>query len=278
MVRVSQEQPQENQIEKQIENPSSEQPIELAGPSSAVPAPSTDLVSSTLDTRARDVKLWLPSLNAPPPPRPALGEEYFAPTASEAQRAFAGQVAHREKLTDAPLLTKSLREREQKQIKNERLARFPITRIRIKFVNQSMLEGSFPSTSTISDVYQFLNNSLLDEASVQNFILYQTPPRREFRLTDPKVRSSNLLDLQLAPSSVLLIKFQTDSYNHASNPPPLLSELLKTAEPLPLPPTYESGASDQAKDSTLEKGKQKIDEILKSGAKVPKWLQNLKKK
>jgi tether containing UBX domain for GLUT4 len=112
-----------------------------------------------------------------------------------------------------------------------------------------MLEGSFPSTSKISDVYQFVKESLQEDVRTKPFILCrshlsrrsptwlwfparstlknltipsfyffycipdQTPPRREFLLKDAKIRSSNLLDLQLAPSSLLLIKFTDEIYN-----------------------------------------------------------------
>ncbi|PLW42943.1 hypothetical protein PCASD_04685 [Puccinia coronata f. sp. avenae] len=243
-------------------------------PSSAVSV-SSSATTHPSNHLAKEVKVWLPSANAQPAPRPVLGDDYFVPTAAEAQRAFSSQVASREKLTDAPMLTKNLREREQNQKKNEKLARFPITRIRIKFGDRSMLEGSFPSTSKISDVYQFVKESLQDDVRTKPFILYQTPPRREFLLKDAKIRSSNLLDLQLAPSSLLLIKFTDEIYNHSSNRPPLMQELLDSAQPLPSPPTFEPESSAKQTDNTLEKGKQKVDDILKSGAKVPKWLQNL---
>ncbi|KAA1131969.1 hypothetical protein PGTUg99_034994 [Puccinia graminis f. sp. tritici] len=265
---------------KQSLLPSSEpsrEPSPSAAPDSKTSTPSA-VTSHPSDHLAKEIKIWLPSENAQPAPRPVLGDEYFVPTAAEAQRAFSGQVASREKLTDAPMLTKSLREREQNQKKNEKLARFPITRVRIKFGDRSMLEGSLPSTCKISDVYQFVKESLLEDVRTKPFILYQTPPRREFLLTDPKTRSSNLLDLQLAPSSLLLIKFTDETYNHSTKPPPLLPELLSAAQPLPPPPTFEAEKGSKQTGNTLEKGKQKVDDVLKSGAKVPKWLQNLKKK
>ena len=176
------------------------------------------------------------------------------------------------------MLTKTLREREQNQKKNEKLARFPITRIRIKFADRSMLEGALPSTCKISDVYRFVKESLLENVRTKPFVLYQTPPRREFLATDSKINTSNLLDLQLAPSSLLLIKFTEEIYNHSTNPPPLTPELLSAAQPLPLPPTLDAQNGSQPTGNTLEKGKQKVDDILKAGAKVPKWLQNLTKK
>ncbi|KAI9612489.1 hypothetical protein H4Q26_007646 [Puccinia striiformis f. sp. tritici PST-130] len=230
------------------------QPSQTPMSSSETPSTSASATTQPSNHLAKEVKVWLPSANAQPAPRPPLGDEYFIPTAAEAQRAFSGQVANREKLTDSPMLTKTLRERELNQKKNQKLARFPITRIRIKFGDRSMLEGSFPSTSKISDVYKFVKESLSEDVRTKPFILYQTPPRREFLLKDQKTASI---------------------YNHSSKPPPLTSELWRTAQPLPAPPSLEPESGSKQTDSALEKGKHKIDELLKSGAKAPKWLQNL---
>jgi len=47
----------------------------------------------------------------------------------------------------------------------------------------------------------------------------QTPPRRELRASDLKLKSQSLLSLQLAPSSMLYIKFEQDeSLNGMSTP------------------------------------------------------------
>ncbi|MBW0472255.1 hypothetical protein O181_011970 [Austropuccinia psidii MF-1] len=240
-------------------------------------SPTPDMAKALPDSRhlATDVKIWLPSDHPQPAPKPALGDDYFVPTASEAQKAFSGQVAQRERLTDAPLLTRSLREREENQKRNEKFSRFPLTRIRIRFGDRTMLEGTLESKCTISDVYKFVQECLRDDVGIQPFVLYQTPPRREFLSTDPKAKLTSLLDLQLAPSSLLYIKFSEGSYNHTTNPPPLLPDLLEKAEPLPSPPQTDDAISSV---STLEKGKQKAEELLKSGAKVPKWLKNFKKK
>lgn len=52
------------------------------------------------------------------------------------------------------------------------------------------------------------------------FSTYQTlcfhidqPPKRELKVSDPDVKPKTLAQLDLAPSSVLSIKFQTDAYN-----------------------------------------------------------------
>lgn len=40
-----------------------------------------------------------------------------------------------------------------------------------------------------------------------------SPPRTEYKPTDPKVEGKSLLDLQLAPSSALLIRFSKETLN-----------------------------------------------------------------
>lgn len=54
-----------------------------------------------------------------------LPESYFAPTPSELQTAFAGQVRKREMLVDAPLLTRALREKEALEKKGIKANRWP---------------------------------------------------------------------------------------------------------------------------------------------------------
>ena len=42
------------------------------------------------------------------------------------------------------------------------------------------------------------------------------PPRRDLKVSDPGVRDLSLAELQLAPSSVLLLRFEDDELNRAS--------------------------------------------------------------
>lgn len=54
-----------------------------------------------------------------------LPESYFQPTQVELQQAFAGQVKKREDMTDKPLMTKALREREEAAKNRAKAARWP---------------------------------------------------------------------------------------------------------------------------------------------------------
>ncbi|KAK4048646.1 hypothetical protein OIV83_004616 [Microbotryomycetes sp. JL201] len=150
-----------------------------------------------------------------------LPESYFQPTASELQQAFAGQVRKREQLTDAPLLTSKLREREEATSHREKARRWPHTRIRIKFADRSQLEGVFPSTDKLVHVYEFVRLAVDERHRDHPFVLYQSPPRREFVRGAPEFKGKSLMDLQLTPSSVFYIKFSEDALNgkRSTSPP-----------------------------------------------------------
>ncbi|GAA5834398.1 hypothetical protein JCM11251_007978 [Rhodosporidiobolus azoricus] len=212
-----------------------------------------------------------------------LPESYFAPTAVELQQAFAGQVKKREELTDRPLLTKRLREREEAEKSRQKAARWPQTRIRIRFSDRSQLEGVFPSTDKLVHLYEFVRLALKEEVRETGWYLYQSPPRTEYRKSDPKYRGKTLMDLEFTPSSVLYIKFEDEEeLNDASRPPPLTDELLSIAAPLPLPPSFtqedSSSSSANAPKSADEIKKDKEAKLRKllgggnKGSVKPGWL------
>lgn len=55
----------------------------------------------------------------------------------------------------------------------------------------------------------------LPSAYVDAYIYYldQTPPPRELKVSDPKVRDLSLFQLQLVPTAVLYVKFLDESLN-----------------------------------------------------------------
>ncbi|CEQ42745.1 SPOSA6832_04590, partial [Sporobolomyces salmonicolor] len=163
-----------------------------------------------------------------------LPESYFNPTAVELQQAFAGQVKRREELTDRPLLTQKLRDRQEAEKSRAKAARWPQvrsvslalevkadlngdgqTRIRIRFADRSQLEGVFPSTDKLVHLYEFVRLSLSDEARSVHFLLYQSPPRTEYTKGDAKWKGKSLIELDFTPSSALYIKFEDDRLNGA---------------------------------------------------------------
>ncbi|KAG8956081.1 hypothetical protein FRC03_010971 [Tulasnella sp. 419] len=228
--------------------------------------PSTDTQSVNL----ADYKVWNPPHSSPATPgdSQSLPDTFFEPTTEELKSVFAQQSRLTQNLVNAPLKTQAIREREDK----EKQARFPTTRIRVKFPNQLILERTFPSTDKIKSVYAWVRNSLTEEAKPIKFVLYQTPPRRELRVSDTTVKFQNLYQLHLAPSSILHLSFEEASLNSQVKTPPLLPEILALATDLPPPPTFD----DTPKSDDKGKGRSFFGgsgESSTSGdSKLPKWL------
>lgn len=253
--------------------------------SSAEPATSTNDANAEQPTV--DFKVFKP-------PRSANGslvdlpDAYFQPSAADLKAAQASLSARTQALVNAPLRTQAMRDADDKA----RRARWPTTKIRVRFPDRTQLEKTFPSSDKIRAVYAFVRSSLREDVKPIKFVLYQTPPKRELKVSDPNVRDLSLFDLQLAPSSVLHLKFEDDSLNHIDVPAPLSSEVLAHAEELPLPPDPEvtpastpSGGRTLG-SSTLGSASASSSSGTKLGggsvvgsteAKVPKWLKLNKK-
>ncbi|KAJ3513091.1 hypothetical protein NLJ89_g3139 [Agrocybe chaxingu] len=198
---------------------------------------------------------------------PPLSDDYFKPTTADLQAAQATLSARTQALVNAPLQLRKDREAEL-QAKRDR---WPETRIRIKFTDGTQLEKSFPSTSKIRVVYAFVRSCLREDTKPIKFVLYQ-PPKYELRVSDPKVRDQSLSALQLAPSSVLLLRFEDDRLNHVNVPAPLDTAVLSQAIDLPPPPALvEDAPTKPAPSSKPSPG------TSKGEIKVPKWLKLGKK-
>ncbi|POY73119.1 hypothetical protein BMF94_3812 [Rhodotorula taiwanensis] len=225
-----------------------------------------------------------------------LPESYFTPTASELQRAHAQAISHREHLVDRPLLTSKLRQRQEAERNRTKAAKWPQTRIRVRFADRSLLEGVLPSTDKLVHLYEFVRLALDPKVRHVPFVLYQSPPRTEYRKSDPAFRGKTLMDLQFTPSTSLYIKFEapvtpptrTSSSSSTSPPaeasvppvdldalnfatrddnqqwrPPLIHDLLDAVAELPLPPSFDPREPEQSTPGD-DKGKGKaVDEAQK---------------
>ncbi|ORX38616.1 hypothetical protein BD324DRAFT_369724 [Kockovaella imperatae] len=170
-----------------------------------------------------------------------------------------------------------------------------------------MIQRTFPSSSPIQPVYEFVRTSLDPSASTKPFVLWQ-PPRFHYPEHPIPAKKENphkahiiapasygnikggptqglqggtggkesLSHLGLVPQSVLLIKWTEDKMNASGYKAPLRSDLLEKIVPLPpaqpkeemsTKPSPASASATGAGNSTGEK-------------KIPKWLQKglLKKK
>ncbi|KAF6743269.1 hypothetical protein DFP72DRAFT_934377 [Ephemerocybe angulata] len=234
-------------------------------PPSAVSPPITDAGSpgpsavQQPGTPAVEFKVYRPptALDAPPPP--TLSDDYFTPTTADIRSRQAELQARRVALTDRPLELKATREVAEKA----RRERWPETRIRVKFPDQTMLERKFPSTDKIRSVYAFVRACLTDEAKPIKFILYQSPPKRDLKVSDPNVRDQTLYDLHLTPSS---------SMNHDQAPAPLLPSILEQAIDIPVPPAAPAEPTSPPKSPTPAASSAGSRNNDGGEKKIPKWL------
>jgi len=209
-------------------------------------------------------KVFKPTDHVPHMP-PPLPDEYFEPTAADLKEAQATLAARTHALVDAPLQLKTAKDAAEKA-KQER---WPLTRIRVRFPDRTQLERVFPSTDRIKAVYAFVRELLRDDVKPIKFILYQSPPKRDIKVSDPKIKGQTLSQLQLAPSSVLLLRFEDDNLNHAHVTAPLLPEVLAQAVDLPIPPDPERSAQSSSANPQSN--------LLSGAKKIPKWFKIGKK-
>jgi len=215
-------------------------------------------------------KVYKPS-SGPSIPPPDLPDNYFEPTSSDLKLAQTQLAARTQSLTNAPLQLRAPREAAEKAKKFER---WPTTTIRIRFTDRTQLEKVFPSTDKIKAIYAFVRNSLREDVKPIKFILYQ-PPRRDLKVSDIAVKNLSLAELDLSPSSVLLLRFEDETLNGSHVPAPLASDVLAIAEPLPTPPVQ---TDTPAPESSMKKLGNSLSSGLAAGEKkVPKWLKIGKK-
>jgi hypothetical protein len=122
------------------------------------------------------------------------------------------------------------------------------------------------------------------------WLIDQSPPKRELKVSDAAVRDLSLYDLQLSPSSVLHIKFFDETLNREAMLPitdvfieeasvdvdiaaPLSDFVLAQATDLPRPPQFDKESTDGAPSASRHQSSKVLDDGTSSGEKkVPKWL------
>ncbi|CAK5269835.1 unnamed protein product [Mycena citricolor] len=246
--------------------------------SASDPVPIPSVPSSSDAPAVPDFKVYKPSSSNAPPLRekPVLPDEYFTPTAADLQSAQATLSSRTQALNDAPLQFRAEREAAAKA-KRER---WPSTTIRIRFTDRTQLEKVFPSSSKIRAVYAFVRGSLREDVKPVKFVLYQ-PPKRDLKVSDAKVRDLTLADLQLAPASVLLLRFEDADHesearalNGISVAAPLVPEIMQHAIDLPAPPPAEASTTNTTSANLAASASKAAASIEK---KIPKWLKMGKK-
>jgi len=236
-------------------------------------APYNATPTSTLDTpesvqvqpATSEFRLYKPASNqAAPTLSDELPDSYFTPSTADIMGAQATLAARTQALVNAPLQLRSQREAAEKSKRD----RWPNTTIRIRFTDRTQLEKTFPSTDKIRSVYAFVRSSLRDDLKPIKFILYQ-PPHRDLKVSDLHVRDLTLTELQLTPSSILLLRFEDEALNRSDVPAPLMPSIMAQATDLPSPPSFDASPSQQAASSASKSSgtRSQVGE-----RKIPKWL------
>lgn len=213
-----------------------------------------------------------PNDNSGLPPT-AISDDFFTMTTADIKAAHDTLSARTRAMVNAPLQLRSAREANERA-KRER---WQNTSIRVKFSDRTQLERVFPSSDNIASVYTFVRDCLRDDVKSKSFILYQSPPKRDFKISDPKIRDQSLAQLLLAPSSVLLLRFEDEVLNRSDTPAPLLPSMISRAIDLPKPPDFNSASSASVTSSSASKPADKSSSST-SKSKVPKWLKLGQKK
>ncbi|KAF8558096.1 hypothetical protein OG21DRAFT_1475070 [Imleria badia] len=221
--------------------------------------------TAPLAVEPSDFKVYKAPASSSGSPLRELPEAYFTPTAADLKAAQATLTARTQSLVNAPLQLRATREAAEKAKRD----RWPNTTIRVRFSDLTQLEKIFPSSDKIRSVYAFVRSSLRDDVKPIKFILYQSPPKRDLKVSDPKVRDLTLAELQLAPSSVLLLRFEDESLNRSGVPAPLLSSIAAQAIELPKPPVFEEPESVSKSGTPSSRG---LPSTGSEQKKIPKWL------
>ncbi|KAM5544612.1 hypothetical protein V8D89_001510 [Ganoderma adspersum] len=203
-------------------------------------------------------------------PRVEVPDSFFDATTSDIRAQQASLTARSNALQSAPLKTAAMRDAEDKK----RKARWPQTTIRVRFPDFTVLEKTFPSTDKIKSVYAFVRGSLREDVKPIKFVLYQSPPKREYKVSDPAVRNLSLADLDFAPSSLLMLQFEDVDLNHQNVPAPLDASVLAVVEDYPVPKTFDDAPTKDDKPSgSKPRSNLTFGQKDANGErKLPKWL------
>ncbi|KAJ9123939.1 hypothetical protein QFC22_000730 [Naganishia vaughanmartiniae] len=187
-----------------------------------------------------------------------LPESYFTPTTNDLTLFQTALSRRSAALTHRPLQIAAQREEEAQKREKLKGERWPRTVIRVRFSDRTVVQREFGSADKIGAVYDFVRSTLAEEYRSKTFTLYQPPnirfpehptvapatkksrPLNQFNAKPPAPVKETLLDLQLVPQSLLMVRFDEDELNRSDRKAPLLPHLLQAATPLPAAPDFDN--------------------------------------
>eukprot|EP00842_Homolaphlyctis_polyrhiza_P003969 jgi/Hompol1/4573/HPOL_003714-RA len=177
-----------------------------------------------------DIRIYLPPPDSLAPLKIDLPSSFYKLTATEMKMLMAAQQARNRQITDAPLMTKAMREREEEV----RRQKHPKTMIRVRFPDRMTLQAVFWSgdSGTVFPAFGQRRAVHIVRQHLRRpdrpFTLYVTPPQK---IIDPQ---DTFWKAQLAPASVVYFAWSVADPDSADEPA-LTAEALESAVPIPLP-------------------------------------------
>ncbi|KAK5666241.1 hypothetical protein BDV3_001702 [Batrachochytrium dendrobatidis] len=187
----------------------------------------------------RDVHIYLPYPGNLAPLKIELPSSFFSLTPAEVKAMISIQQARNRQISEAPLMTRSMREREE-EIKRQK---HPKTMIRVRFSDQTTLQATFWSGDLISSVYDTVQTHLCEPE--RPFKLSITPPQRVL------ARNETFWQSHLAPASIVYFSWADD---RAPVPGQVVlnQATLALAKPFPIPSAcFELNVSDNSMQGAI---------------------------
>ncbi|KAJ3284254.1 Tether containing UBX domain for GLUT4 [Rhizoclosmatium sp. JEL0117] len=234
-----------------------------------------ELASGEFD---RTIKIFAaPPADIDGPMNIQLPDTFFQLSPTELKLAYLSSKSKSKALTDAPLMTKSMRDREDEL----RQKKWPKTMIRIRFPDRTTVQAAFLSTEPVSAVYALMREVL--NTPERAFTLYTTPPL----LNLAGKKELTFWKAGLAPAT--LVYFKWDDGGDVVGV--LKGEWQAKMEEFPVPPPVEVGnvpeispsadSQDVDMDGGVDAAIPAREEYRQSEAmpekKVPKWFKIGKK-
>ncbi|EPZ33275.1 hypothetical protein ROZALSC1DRAFT_26984 [Rozella allomycis CSF55] len=121
-----------------------------------------------------------------------LPDNFYELTPEEAKAQYLQMAKKRNELENAPLKTKSIREKEIEQ----RKLKYP------KFPDEKIIQATFLSSETLSNIVDFIKCSSTEE----DFELFVSPPKRILANKD-----ATLFDMKLVPAALIYVSSRKNS-------------------------------------------------------------------
>ena len=128
-----------------------------------------------------------------------LPEDFFELSVDELRKRMKELRQHCAALNEAQLVTAEHRQAQKEQRRRNQLERYPVTVLRIQFIDRLVLQLPLPSEVLISQVMEEISVYLEGTPSCDDFHLFTSPPKVILEKT------KSLLELGLTPSAVVYI-------------------------------------------------------------------------